>query len=491
MKVTKKKFALGVLLITATILGAMMYQPATFEAISESGKRIHAERSSVIVPSVREDQTSDKLKVKYVKLKSFSKQPEAPIFFLAGGPGQGATWQSEHNQLLDYWSAFLKTRDVILIDQRGTGTSAGSGLGRLKLLWIKFGWPANDVFVSEEAAIAHFLDMGHKASKAFLHRGIALNGYNSKESAHDIDAIREQMGYDKIIPMGFSYGSHLGQAYIKYYEDRVEKTILIGVEGMDDTFKLPSDLDHHFRKFAKIVEADSSLNKQIPDFIGLYNQAVEKLEANPIAVEITTPIKLKRKVLIGKFGLDYILKRDMGDAYDLPYFPRLLYSIVHGDGAALKWYVEKRFQEFMGIPAMMVSMDMASGVSPDRKRKIINEEAESMFGKVANLPFIAMHGQWPVKDLGDDYRAPVSSDVPALLLSGSLDINTPSYQADRVLRGFPNGIHIQVKNAGHEQIQYHRMTTKTILDFLNDEDVSDVKIAYPNLKFKELIDSQF
>ena len=478
MKYKKSKIAIGVLSIIGLITCVAMHKPSTFEAVSASGIMINCERGYITVPEVRDNPKSRKIKVEYVRLKSFKESNESPIFYLAGGPGNDATSQSENENYLEYWSPFLKSRDVVLIDQRG--------VGKLKLWWINLGWPPRDAFVSADIAIDHFVTMGKKAAAAFKRRGIDLNGYNSIESAHDIDTARDKLGYDKVIPFGFSYGTHLGQSYIKYHEDRVDKTILIGVEGLDHTYKMPSDLDAQLYKIADLVKADSSLNQKIPDFIDLYSRASNRLMANPIEIKITTPIKTTRSVRIGKYGLDYILKRDLGDAGDIPYFPRLLHSIAEGDGSALQWYVEKRFKELMGIPGMMVAMDLASNASSVRKTNILKEEKESMLGRVANAPFFELHEAIPVNDLGDTFRAPLQSEVPALLLSGSLDINTPAYQAEEVLKGLPNATHLIVENAGHEQIQFHWDMSETILDFINGKDVSDVDMAYPAIKFKSI-----
>lgn len=478
MKYKKSKIAIGTLLAIGLIACIAMHKPASFTAVSIHGKKIECDRGYISVPENRSDPNATTIKVDYVRLNSFAMNPQTPIFYLAGGPGDDATDQAENPNYLEYWSEFLKTRDVILIDQRG--------VGKLKLMWINLKWPPKDIFISSDAAIAHFMDMGKKAAKAFERRGIDLNGYNTIENAHDIDTVRDKLGYEKIIPFGFSYGTHLGQAYVKYHEDRVDKAVLIGVEGLDENFKIPMDLDRQLYKIAEMVEADSSINQVIPNFIELYSRASNKLMMDPVEVEITTPLKIKRKVIVGKFGLDFILKRDLGDASDIPYFPRLLHSIAYGDGSALQFYVQKRFKEFMGIPGMLVAMDLASGSSAERIAQVQKEENQSMLGRVSNFPFLDLQEVFNINDLGENYRAPLRSDVPALLLSGSLDTNTPAYQAERLKVGLPNATHLVVKNAGHEQVQFHKEMTGTIIDFLNGEDVSNLQMSYPAIQFKPI-----
>ena len=91
-----------------------------------------------------------------------------------------------------------------------------------------------------------------------------------------------------------------------------------------------------------------------------------------------------------------------------------------------------------------------------------------------------------VEDLGREYRAPLVSDVRTLLLSGSLDWNTPPYQAERLRWGMPNATHISVENAGHEQVLPQPKIQQAIFRFLRGEDVSDVHVSLPPLRFVPL-----
>jgi len=294
------------------------------------------------------------------------------------------------------------------------------------------------------------------------------------------------LGYEQIIPFGFSYGSHLGQTYLKYHGEHAERAVLIGVEGLNHTFKMPTDLDKQFDKIAKLVAKDHTINQQIPDLKALYLSVSQQLEEAPITLRIQTPIKISTTVKVGKFGLDFILRRDMGDASDIPILPKLLYSIQQEDYSILKRFVEKRYREFIVISAMHLSMDIASGGTNERMTQVTAAEQQSLFGLAANVPINVLYNKWPVKDLGEDFRKPLYSDVPTLFLSGDLDSNTPSYQADEVKKGFPNSAHIIVKNAGHEQILWHWDMFGIIESFLNGEDVSGKEIAHPPIQFYPL-----
>jgi hypothetical protein len=86
-------------------------------------------------------------------------------------------------------------------------------------------------------------------------------------------------------------------------------------------------------------------------------------------------------------------------------------------------------------------------------------------------------------DLGDTFRSPIVSPVRTLFLSGTLDWNTPPFQAEEVRWGFPNSTHIIVKNAGHEQILPHPDVLGAIARFLSGADVGDVTAGWPPLRF--------
>ena len=212
---------------------------------------------------------------------------------------------------------------------------------------------------------------------------------------------------------------------------------------------------------------------------------MKKLKRKPIVVEIVDPQSSKPiKVKVGKFGLQLVLRFDMGDASDLPVFPKLLYTIDQGDPSVLKWFVQKRFNMFRdSVNVLTWVMDGASGASPERWARIRAEAKQSAFGNVMNFPYPQIDDVYGTPDLGEAFRTPLISDVRTLFLSGTLDWNTPPYQAEQVRWGFVNARHIIVENAGHEQILPQPEIQRAIERFLQGEEVRDVHLALPPLRF--------
>ncbi|NER12459.1 alpha/beta fold hydrolase [Leptobacterium flavescens] len=442
---------------------------------SASGRTVKAEVGSLKVPENRANPNSEDINVHFVRLKSTNPNPQTPMIYLAGGPGSSSTWQASDANYLESWLHFLELGDVILLDQRGTG----AGTQRVVYLWREA--VPEDVMVDEAIARKHYEAMGRKALADFKKRGVDLEGYTTTENATDIDALRKALGYDKISLLGFSYGTHLGQAYIKYYGKHVENAVLIGVEGPNHTFKLPSTMDTQFRKIAALAKQDPNVSGDVPDLIALYKRVIAKLKKEPAKLEVNSPIgNAPMKINIGPYGLNLILRFDIGDASDIPVFPRLLYSIDQGDYSLLRWFVQKRIRNFFGVQGMSATMDAASGSTASRLQRIAEEKKKSLFTTVVN-PRLELG--WPSPDSGEEFRAPLITDTRTLFMSGTLDFNTPPYQAEEVRWGYSNSSHIIISNAGHEQVMTHPKAIPTIIRFLKGENVDDTALFYPRLKF--------
>ena len=107
-------------------------------------------------------------------------------------------------------------------------------------------------------------------------------------------------------------------------------------------------------------------------------------------------------------------------------------------------------------------------------------------GDVANGYLRATCATWPHDDLGDAFRAPVHSAVPALFISGTLDPRTPPATAEEVARGFPNGRHLVIEGGAHDDdllISSPRIG-EVMLRFLSGEDVGGERISLAPLRFE-------
>jgi pimeloyl-ACP methyl ester carboxylesterase len=439
------------------------------------------ELGALSVPENRSKPGSRMIELAVVRLKSKSPNPGPPIFYLPGGPGGSAINEMWFPWMEPLFEKLRETNDIILMDQRGIGRSTPT-----------FFWPTPaslpaDAFLSREKLTGYFQQAHVQAVEWFKKEGFDFAGYNSAESADDLNDLRTALGTEKMSLLGFSYGTHLGLATIRRHAAHIDSVVLIGTEGPDHTVKLPSTYDAQLRKISDLAAQDPEIKAKVPDMVALLKRILSKLEKHPVTVTVQNHrTKQPVDVPIGKFGLQLIIIMDVGDRNDFPEFPALLYTIDKGDVSLLKKYVEKRYNQFgHGVSGMHNLMDHASGVSPERLARIKKETPESILGDVMNFPDLDTK-IWGNADLGAAYRSPLIASTRTLFISGTLDSNTPPYQAEEVRWGFSNALHIIIEYAGHEDSLPNEAVRGAIIDFFNGKDVSNVRISLGPPKFKPI-----
>jgi len=458
--------------------GDLSLEPATLRA--STGQEIRAEYGVLTVPENRANPDSREIEIRFCRLFSDAEDPAPPLIDLAGGPGGTSVWRASNPGALTPWLPFLEIGDVIFLDQRGTGAGATALRHRAAEL------PPTDVLESRENAYNWVHRLHRDAAEAVRARGVDLAGYTTVQSADDINDLRIALGLDRIRLFGFSYGTHLGLATIRRHGAHIDSAILCGVEGPDQTYKLPVHADTHLRRLSRIIAADPVVGPDMPDFFGELQRVCAELDENPLPVTIPTPTGEPFTFTLGGWGLRFLLRFDMGDASDLVVFPRLVRSVGERDASVVAWFLQKRAAILIGANAMTVVMDTASGASPERMAMIKQQMDDTLMGDVVNLFDERTVEIWGSPDLGSDYRAPVVSDVRTLFLAGALDWNTPPFQAEQARWGFRNGTVITVEHAGHEQILPNPTVRDAIVRFLRGEDVGDVTASNLPLRFVPL-----
>ena len=495
MKPSLSKIIAGLILLTASLdstahaqaandqtkrrEGEIWFEPTKLEV---GGQVYEGERGHLIVRENRKKPDSNLIELVFVRLKSTTDKPGYPTIYLDGGPGSSAISIAN---VPDYMRAFHKLReagDVILLDQRGVGRS------KPNLTHLASESLPLDVFADREVALRTFKERARVAADHFRSKGVDILAYNSIESANDVDDLRKALGAEKVNLVGFSYGTHLGLACIRYHGKNLNRVVLVGTEGPDHTDKLPSTSDASIRRLSAIVAKDPELGPKMPDLTSTLKRTLDRLEKEPVTVTITDQRSRKPvDVKVGKIGLQFLIMRDLGDTNDLPVFPLWFYTMDKGDYSILKRFVERRYNQFgAGISVMTLVMDISSGTSKARQRQIKAEAKTAMLGDIVNFPISEMGDLFGYPDLGNVYRSPIKTTVPTLFVSGVLDNNTQPFQADEVRKTFKNSTHIVIDNAGHESMVVDPQVQQTMVQFLRGEDVSKVKITLPPLKFQSL-----
>ncbi len=408
-----------------------------------------------------------KIELAFGRLKSTASNPGAPIVYLDGGPGGSGIGMY---RIADYKVMFDEMRaagDVILLSQRGTGFSTPR-------LSCRDASPIpNDLFLSAARMVEVLGPRSIRCVNELREKGIDLAAYNTEASADDLEDLRRALGVPKISLFGFSYGTHLALAAVRRHPESIDRVILAGTEGPDHSQKYPHTFDLQLARLAQLEGQ--------PDLIEVAATVMARLEQSAIEVEAKMQGKEPAKLTIGKEGFQYLLRRDIGDTNDTKNVLRLIRDTARGDYAMLSAFAARRFGEFGGGVALMgAAMDCASGTSPERRARINRELAGSLLGEMTNFPYPQVCQVLKLQALPESFRKPIISKLPALFISGSLDSNTPPYQAEQVRWGFPNSVHVIVENAGHESTLTLKETRGLMVDFLLGKDVVGRRIVAPH-----------
>jgi len=402
--------------------------PFTPIEYTHAGKPIDAEILWLVTPFVRGDESAGQTRLAVLKLKSSAEDPLPPLVYLAGGPGDSAVNARDSYFLEPLFTQALKTRDVVLMDQRGVGRS------RPWALWAAREPLPRDVFLSEAAAIETLRERHESAKTFFEKRDLRLDGFTSVEAADDLEALRGALGAGKISLLSFSYGTHLVLVTLRRHGGGIDRAVLVGTEGLNHTFKLPSVYDEQLDKLTEAVSRQPDVAKFVPDMNESWRRILKTAADSPYQVRVESRGEII-DLPVGPFGLQWIVRRDLGDTHDLPVFPALFYSLERGDTSVLQSFVEKRYSQYgSGVSGMQVMTDLASGATEARYGRIREEAAESLFGNTMNFPDWFIRDIWGNPDLGGSFRESFTSAVPILFVSGTLDCQTPPEQAEAVRR---------------------------------------------------------
>lgn len=405
----------------------------------------------------------------FVRLQAGGKG--APIVYLAGGPGSGATGAAKNPYALPALARLAAIGDVILLDQRGTGLSTPRPT-------------CAPVPREPELMFTRDLERTIKNARACVDewtaKGIDVSAFNNVESAADVDDLRKALGVPKLNLLGFSYGTHLGLAVIRNHGAGVERAVLIGTAGPNHMRKLPFMLDTQLAKLSLLAGQDMT---------AMTRRLLAKLEREPVMVTIRDNAQKKDiRIPIGPDALRGFLVADIGDGNDFPVFPALLATIEQGDTSILEWFAEKRYNQTAGsgVNLMMYGMRCSAGATAERDREIELEAKTSIFGNTVNYPYPDVCTALPVPDHGDAYRGAFISNAHVLFVSGTLDAHTPPYQSEEARWGMPNARHLIVQNAGHEDMEPSEDVQAVIADYFAGKDVSTRHVTLPSPRFRNI-----
>ena len=375
----------------------------------------------VVLPALRSDAAPD------------------PLFFLAGGPGQGAAKMAKVVRTI--FQRVQNDRDIVLVDQRGTGKSN----------------PLN-CLDAEDDSLQSLMETSEqqieklKACAAKYDADLTL--YTTPIAMDDLDDVRAFLGYDKINVYGGSYGTRAALVYMRQHGDRVRTAILDGVAPPNMRLPLyfPRDTERAFELLAKDCAADAGCNKAYPNLLERMQALIARLEKNPPTVTVTHP-------RTGETAAIRIEARLLANVMVAALYQPLMTTLVPAIVAAAE---KNDFQSMLALAGMggggdevnmaigmQLSVICAEDAPKNTPDDLLKGSESTLFGKYVMSIQQQACAFWPRGHVDESFYEPVKSAIPTLVLSGEADPVTPPSWGEQVAATLSNSKHVIIGGTGH------------------------------------------
>ncbi len=365
-----------------------------------------------------------------------------PIFYLTGGPGEGASDDAAFFGT-PAWAPVRRHRAIVLVDQRGTGRSH-----RLTCDLGGAGAAARALYAFDISAGALRRCRDRLAAHADLRQ------YTTPVAMDDLDEVRAALGYERIDLYGASYGTRAALVYLRRHPRHVRAVILRAIAPTDMKALLPSARDAQ-RAFDGVVadcHADAGCAAAFPHLRSELGAVLARLARAPVPVTVRDPVTgrpdrilLTRDVFAG--ALTWMMAAPEGAAA----VPRILQAAAAGNfgpitTAAMPLAVVAGGRWGLGMALAVICSEDAARIDPHQ----VATATRGTFmgpGRVENE--LRVCRGWPQGRLPEDYWAPVRSAVPVLMISGQYDPIDGIELAREVAQTLPNALQVVVPHVGH------------------------------------------
>lgn len=361
---------------------------------------------------------------------------EDPLFFFAGGPGQASseTWVMLRGVL----NKIRKTRDIVMIDQRGTGSS-------------------NKLACEAEADEDLNQEIDWDLIRTQTENCLAnLDGdprmYTTTIAMGDYNLVREAMGYERINIMGVSYGTRSAQVYLRLFPDTVRSVVLDSVVPMQLSLGQEHSpmLDRAVASVFEDCANDSTCNELYPRHAEELNALIAQLRDEPQQISIINPVSGQpQDMLLSADTLAVAIRFLSYSSETQALMPLLVHeALTTGDLTRL---ASQAILVMTGLNEML-SKGMELSVSCSEDYPFMDLDADYSNHLMGNLLLQIIDLQckvWPRGEVPEGFHQAVVSDLPVLLMSGERDPVTPPQYAAQAAETFPNSVNLVARGQAH------------------------------------------
>jgi pimeloyl-ACP methyl ester carboxylesterase len=430
---------LALALVGATVQSASQPGALRLEPCKRDGISPPAKCGTYTVFENRDAKTGRTLDLNVILLQATEPDLSAdPMVYLAGGPGEAATSMALTFDRDD----MRRTRDILLVDQRGTGGSNG--------LYCR---------LESTAPLQAFMPMMDpnriNACRQQLEQQADLRYYLTTHAMDDLDDLRGALGYERINLHGDSYGTRAALVYLRRNGEHVRSVTLTATDslGYFSPSRVAPDAEASLRSVLRQCGADRACRAAFPAIEEDYQRTVRRIQERPVRLRITDP-RNGDPVDVSLRAADFAeaLRAMLYKPETTRHIPLFLHqAAIAGDYRPFAEFQLKRNQAIAN--AIALGMYFATTCSED----IAGVDAESVYvaGRGTFLadhrarPHIEACKSWPLGQLPKDFRTDVKSSVPVLVIAGENDPATPPASARSAAARLTNAKVIIVPQGGH------------------------------------------
>lgn len=477
--------------------------PCPFELPEGVQEGVDVSCGNLQVPERYEEPDGNTISLAVAVINSTSPNPRPdPIFFAQGGPG-GSTLDYFTQVLFD--SPLRAQRDLVLFDQRGTLYSDPALMcpefldENIKIL---------DQELSDEEENILFREAADACRKRLTSEGVNLSAFNSLENAHDVDTLRQSLGYEKINFYGVSYGTLLGLHLMRLHPEGLRSVVLDAVVPTQVDFNPESarTADRALSEMFSACKADAECNRVYPDLENVFFEVVNRLDTTPVMLNVTDLDKAEtHAALLDGDGMIQLVFQSLYSSELLPLLPKMIFDARAGRMTFLERIQSLLIFERSLAEGMYYSVICAEDADfdPDQvdysgiRPRLVEGEREN------NQVLLQVCQDWNVTQLGPSVDEPVVSDIPTLVMNGRFDPITPETYGNLAAQSLSNSYVFTFPNTGHgaigdacaDQIMGEFIANPAVepdsscigeetIDFVTSEDVVDFPILIQALNLE-------
>lgn len=393
--------------------------------------------------------TGVQIEVHYAVLPALARHKAGDaVFYFAGGPGQSAIDLAA--PLASRFGRLNQRRDLVFVDQRGTGRSA----------------PLKCADDDERAVLQPLADRTderqrlprlqacRQALQALPHGDLRF--YTTELAMADVDAVRQALGVARLNAIGASYGTRAVLSYLRQFPQAVRRAVLDGVAPPDMRLPETAALDNQavLDALLQACAAEPACTRRHPDLRARLGTLLDQLPRevvlpHPVSGRLET-VRLQRDTLLSLLraplyapAMAAALPAALAEASEDRWAPlAALASALGGAGGGLATGMHF---------SVVCAEDLGPGAPPVGPADAAATRAPgNAFGASLADLYRQACADWPRGAVSPAFYTLPPAPVPTWLLSGGLDPVTPPRHGARVAQALgPMARHIVVPSAGH------------------------------------------